>query len=154
MTLLLILVGATLVLTFLELLLPGGVLGVLAAISLLVATWLGFDSYGFFGGITVFFGTLVALVILTFVEFRLMAKTPYGRRFFLDTSIDGHSNKAQAEDSIIGKKGIALTRLNPSGRVSIGNKNYEAYSQDGFIEDGQEIAVVARDDFKLTIKKL
>ena len=154
MTLLLIFVVATLVLTFLELLLPGGVLGILAAISLLIATWIGFDIYGFFGGITVFFGTLITLVILTFVEFKLMAKTPYGQRFFLNASIDGHSNKAQAEDSIIGKKGIALTRLNPSGKVSINNQNYEAYSQDGFIENGQGIAVVARDDFKLTVKKI
>ena len=149
-----IFVVATLVLTFLELLLPGGVLGVLASISLLVATWFGFDSYGFFGGMTVFFGTIVALVVLTFVEFKLMAKTPYGRKFFLDTSIEGHSNKAQAEDSIIGKKGIALTRLNPSGKVLINNKNYEAHSQDGFIENGHEVAVTAQDNFKLTVKKL
>ena len=49
----LIFVVATLLLAFLELLLPGGILGVLAAISLLVATWFGFDSYGFFGGISV-----------------------------------------------------------------------------------------------------
>lgn len=154
MMMLSIFIVATLVLTFLELLLPGGILGVLAAICLLIATWLGFESYGFFGGMTVFFGTLVSLVMLSFVEFKLMAKTPYGRKFFLNTAIAGHSNKAQADDSIIGKKGIALTRLNPSGKVSINGKNYEAYSQDGFIESDHEIAVVSQDDFKLTIKKL
>ena len=154
MTLLLVFIVATLVLSFLELLLPGGVLGVLAAISLLIATWFGFDSYGFFGGITVFLGTLFALIVLTFVEFKLMAKTPYGRKFFLNTFVEGHSNKAQADDSIIGKKGIALTRLNPSGKVLIDKKNYEAHSQDGFIENGHEIAVVGQDNFKLTVKKL
>lgn len=145
---------ATLVLTFLELLLPGGILGVLAAICLLIATWFGFESYGFFGGMTVFLGTLVALVILSFIEFKLMAKTRYGRKFFLNATIDGHSNKAQTDDSIIGKKGIALTRLNPSGKVSINGKNYEAHSQDGFIENEHKIAVVSQDDFKLTVKKL
>lgn len=154
MTLLSIFILATLVLTFLELLLPGGVLGVLAAISLLIAAWFGFESYGFFGGISVFFGTLITLVILTFVEFKLLAKTAYGRKFFLDTSVEGRSNKAQAENSIIGKKGIALTRLSPSGKVLIHNKNYEAHSQDGFIENGHEVSVVAQDNFKLTVKKL
>ena len=154
MILLSIFVIATLVLTFLELLLPGGILGVLAAICLLIATWLGFDSYGFFGGITVFLGTLVALAVLSFIEFKLMAKTSYGKMFFLNTSVDGHSNKAQADDSIVGKEGTALTRLNPSGRVLINGKNYEAYSQDGFIENGHDIAVVAQDNFKLTVKKL
>ena len=149
-----IFVLATLVLTFLELLLPGGVLGILAAISLLIATWLGFDNYGFFGGMVVFWGTLVALAILSFIEIKLMVKTPYGRKFLLDTSVEGRSNKAQAEDSIIGKKGIALTRLNPSGKVLIDHKNYEAHSQDGFIENGHEIAVIAQDNFKLNVKKL
>jgi membrane-bound ClpP family serine protease len=154
MMMLSIFVVATLVLTFFELLLPGGILGVLAAISLFVATWFGFDAYGLFGGMTVFLGTLVALVVLSFLEIKLMAKTPYGRKFFLNTSIDGHSNKAQADDSIIGKKGIALTRLNPSGKITINGKNYEAYSQDGFIENGQELTVIAQDDFKLTVEKL
>ena len=154
MTMLILFIVATLVLTFLELILPGGVLGVLAAISLLIATWFGFEGYGFFGGILVFFGTLVALVILSFIEIKLLVKTPYGRKFFLDASVEGHSNKAQAEDSIIGKAGIALTRLNPSGKVLIQNKNYEAHSQDGFIKNGHEIEVVAQDNFKLTVKKL
>ena len=154
MKLMILFILATLVLTFLELLLPGGILGVLAAVSLLIATWFGFENYGFFGGLTVFFGTLIALVVLSFFEFKLMAKTAYGRKFFLSTAIDGRSNKAQAENSIIGQTGIALTRLNPSGKVSINAKNYEAHSQDGFIEDGQEIAVVSQDNFKLTVKKL
>ena len=111
MKLIILFILATLVLTFLELLLPGGILGVLAAVSLLIATWFGFESYGFFGGLTVFFGTLVALAALSFFEFKLMAKTSYGRKFFLNTAIEGRSNKAQAENSIIGQTGIALTRL-------------------------------------------
>lgn len=154
MMMLSIFIIATLVLTFLELLLPGGILGVLAAICLLIATWLGFEDHGFFGGITVFLGTLVALIGLSFVEFKLMAKTSYGKLFFLNTTIDGHSNKAQADDSIVGKKGTVLTRLNPSGKVLINGKNYEAHSQDGFIENSHDIIVVAQDSFKLTVKKL
>ena len=149
-----ILIVATLVLVFFEALLPGGILGVLAAVALLVATWLGWGAYGFFGGLSVFFGTLVAVAALLFVEFKLMVKTSYGRKFLLDTAIEGHSNKAPADDSIIGKKGIALTRLNPSGRVSIDGNNYEVASQDGFIEKDSEIMVVAQDTFKLIVQKL
>ena len=148
-----IFIVAALILAFLELLLPGGVLGVLAFISLLVATWFGFESFGFFGGLVVFFGTLVALVLLSFIEFKLMVKTPYGKKFLLDTVIEGRSNKAQAEDLIVGKEGLALTRLNPSGKVSINGKNYEAQSQDGYVENGEKIVVVTQDNFKLIIKK-
>lgn len=148
-----IFIVATLVLAFFELLLPGGILGTLAAVSLLVAIWFGFDSYGFFGGVMVFFGTLVALVIFSFVEFKLMVKTPYGKKFLLNTVIEGHSNQVQAKDMIVGKTGLALTRLNPSGKVLIDGKNYEAHSQDGYIENGERIVVVTQDTFKLIIKK-
>ena len=154
MTMILIFIIAALVLVFFEILLPGGILGILAAISVLAATWFGFEEYGFWGGLGVFFGTLVAIALLVFVEFKVFLKTSYGQKFLLKASIDGHSNKVQAEDSIIGKNGIALTRLNPSGKVSINGKNYDAYSQDGFIENGREISVVAQDTFKLIIKKL
>jgi membrane-bound ClpP family serine protease len=49
---------------------------------------------------------------------------------------------------------MTLTRLNPSGKIAVEGKSYEAYSQDGYIERDQAIAVVAQDNFKLIIKKL
>lgn len=145
---------AALVLVFFEIILPGGVLGVLGALCLLVATWFGYDAYGVIGGVVVFFGTLFAMIVLVFVEFKLLAKTSLGQQFFLKSSINGHTRAAVAEDSVIGKEGIALTRLNPSGKIAIEGKNYEAYSQDGFIDRDQAITVVAQDNFKLIIKKL
>ena len=54
---------------------------------------------------------------------------------------------------IAGQEGIALTRLNPSGKVSINGKNYEAQSQDGYVEKSEKIVVVTQDNFKLIIKK-
>ena len=144
----------TLVLVFLEVLLPGGILGVFAAISLIVATGFGVEAYGFFGGLMVLTGTLVSIILLLFAEFKLLVKMPYGRKFLLNTAIDGRSNQAQAEASIIGKEGVTLTRLNPSGKVSINGKNYEAHSRDGFIENKYEISVVDQDNFKLIVQKL
>ena len=73
-----ILILVTLVLVFFEVLLPGGILGVLAAVSLLIATWLGFSDYGFIGGASVFLGSLIMVALLLFVEFKLLAKTSYG----------------------------------------------------------------------------
>lgn len=145
---------AALILVFFELLLPGGVLGVLSALCLLVASWMGYDTYGIIGGCTVFFGTILLMTVLVFVEFKLLGKTSFGQKFFLKSSIEGHTRAAVAEDSVIGKQGTTLTRLNPSGKIAVEGKSYEAYSQDGYIERDQAIAVVAQDNFKLIIKKL
>ena len=145
---------AAFILVFFEVILPGGILGILAALCVILASWFAGDQYGAGVGILTFVGSATAIAILAFVEFKLLARTSLGRAFFLKSSVTGHSNIAPAEASIIGKKGSALTRLNPSGKVAIDGQTYEAHSLDGYIEAGQSILVAAQDNFKLNIKKL
>jgi len=83
----------------------------------------------------------------------LMASSKWGKGFFLGTSVSGHSNIAQGEDSFIGMEATALTRLNPSGKIAIDGRSYEAYSQDGYIDSGETVVVTKRENFKLIIKK-
>jgi membrane-bound serine protease (ClpP class) len=145
---------AAFILVFFEVILPGGILGIIAALCVILASWFAGDQYGAGIGILTFVGSATAIAILAFVEFKLLARTSLGRAFFLKSSVTGHSNIAPAEASIIGKKGSALTRLNPSGKVAIDGQTYEAHSLDGYIEAGQSILVAAQDNFKLNIKKL
>ncbi|HAV13130.1 MAG TPA: hypothetical protein DCX06_06540 [Opitutae bacterium] len=154
MTAIIGLVVAALVLVFFEVILPGGVLGVLAAVCVILATWLGFNEFGALGGVGIFIGTCFAIVVMAYIEFKLLAKTKLGKAFLLKESVTGHSNVSQAEESIIGKEGTALTRLNPSGKVAIDGQSYDAYSQDGYLDPGELIGVVSKDNFKLIIKKL
>lgn len=148
------LILAALVLVFFEVILPGGILGLLAVVCWGVATWLGYVEAGILGGMAVFFGTLVVVSLLVYAELKWVARTRLGRAFFLKNCVTGHSNISAAEDSIVGKAGESLTRLNPSGRVVVDTQSYEACSQDGYIDSGQPIEVVGKDNFKLIIKKL
>ncbi|HBR95422.1 NfeD family protein [Coraliomargarita sp. SDUM461003] len=154
MTTILGLILAALVLVFFEVLLPGGVLGVLAVLCLLLATWLTGAQFGAGVAVLTFVLASLAIALLIFIEFKLLARTSLGRGFFLKSSVSGHSNVAPAEASIIGKEGLALTRLNPSGKVRIDDQTYQAYSQDGYIAADQAIRVIAQDSFKLIIKKI
>lgn len=147
------LVLAALVLLFFEVILPGGILGLLALACVIGATVLGTAEYGALGGTATFVGSIIAAGILIFIEFKLMANSRLGKGFLLKQEVTGHSNNAPAEATIIGKEGITLTRLNPSGKVAIDNRSYEAYSQDGYIEADQAVTVVSQDNFKLIIKK-
>ena len=47
-----------------------------------------------------------------------------------------------------------MTRLNPSGRVEIEGRTYEAQARDGFLEAGVAVTVLAHDNFKLIIESL
>jgi membrane-bound serine protease (ClpP class) len=145
---------AAFILVFFEVILPGGILGIIAALCVILASWFAGAEFGAGVGILTFVGSAAAIAILVFIEFKLLARTSLGSAFFLKSSVTGHSNIAPAETSIIGKKGSALTRLNPSGKVVIDGQPYEAHSQDGFIEADQPILVAAQDNFKLNIKKL
>lgn len=147
------LVLAALVLIFFEVILPGGILGLMALACIVGATYVGFAEYGVFGGCLTLLGSLVAAAVLIFIEFKFLANSRLGKGFFLSSAVSGHSNKAQGEDTIIGREATTITRLNPSGRVAIDGKSYEAYSQDGYIESGEVVRVAQRDNFKLIIKK-
>lgn len=153
MTLILGLILAALVLIFFEVILPGGLLGLLALACIVGATWVGFAEYGAVGGAATFLGSLLAVGLLVYIEFKLMANSKLGKGFFLSSSVTGHSNVAQGEDSIIGQEATAITRLNPSGKVAIDGRSYEAHSQDGYIDSGETVVVAKRDNFKLIIKK-
>ena len=63
MTLILGLIAAALILVFFEVILPGGILGLMAAACIVAATWLGFSEFGIVGGASVFIGSLVAIVV-------------------------------------------------------------------------------------------
>ena len=145
---------AAFILVFFEVILPGGILGIIAALCVILASWIAGAEYGAGIGVLTFVGSAAAIGILVFIEFKLLARTSLGSAFFLKSSVTGHSNIAPAEAAIIGKEGNALTRLNPGGKVAIDGQSYEAHSQDGYIEADQLILVVAQDNFKLIIKKL
>ncbi len=148
------LIGVALVLIFCEVLLPGGLLGVLAACCMIAATAIASQEYGILAGAAVFIGSLVAALVLTIVEFKFFANTRYGKSLFLKHTIQSHLNPDRAKDLIIGQSGTALTRLNPSGKIHVDDRNYEAFSQDGYVEAGESVKVISQDGFKLTIQKL
>lgn len=148
------LIIAALVLVFFEVILPGGILGVIAALCVILATWIAGAQSGVGAALLTFLSASAAIGLLVFIEFKVMARTSLGRNFFLKTTVTGHSNQAPGPADIIGKEGVTLTRLNPSGKVAIDGQSYEAYSQDGYIDADQPIRVHSQDNFKLIIKKL
>jgi membrane-bound ClpP family serine protease len=56
-------------------------------------------------------------------------------------------------DISIGEEGITITRLNPMGKVKIGDKVYEAHSIDGFVDPHEKIEVTQIEKNKLIIKQ-
>lgn len=147
------LIVAALVLVAFEVILPGGILGIFAGLCVIGATVFAGMQFGVLAALGVFVGSLLAIGLLVVVEFKLLAKTRFGRGFFLAECVDGQTNAEVADADIVGKVGVARTRLNPSGQVAIRGKHYDAVSQDGYLEPGQSVRVIAKDSFQLIIQK-
>lgn len=153
MMLLVALILATWFLVFCELLLPGGILGILAFGLGSYAVW---HTYQLFGGLTAGLlgaGLLVSNLLLVIFGFKYWVRSPLAKGFMLKTSLRAGSSSSQPQAQLLGQGGESLTALNPSGKVLIAAQVYDAYSQDGYIDQGVRIEVIDRNNFGLIIKK-
>jgi membrane-bound serine protease (ClpP class) len=154
LTLIVALIVIALVLFFLEIFLPGGILAVVGAGCLLGASYLTYEEYGVVAGVAVLIGSGVVSLIFFLVELQLLKSTRFGKFLRSEGSIQGGSNAPAGDDSLVGKQGTALTTMAPSGRVRIDGRNYEAAAQGGYVAKGTPIEVVRVESFKLIIKPL
>ena len=133
-----------------EILLPGGILGVFAGIALIGGVVLAFLDFGLAGGAVALIVALILVVLVLNLEINILPKTAAGKRFFLNAAISGASSTAR-ENDLTGKSGVTSTTLGPSGYILIDGKRYEAYSRVGLLEKDVPVKVVGADNFRLIV---
>lgn len=148
----LFLIGAALLAA--EVVVPGGILGILAALAMLAGIVLAFVNHGSAGG-WIAIGSALGLTVLTLsIEFLLLPKTALGRKLFLHAEVKGASQAPVADTaSVVGKSAVADTALAPTGYVVVDGRRYEAYSRSGFVARGESLEVVGLDTFRLIVQK-
>lgn len=135
-----------------ELLVPGGILGGIGAICFLVASvdiWVAFGPT--WGLLSIILSMAVGLGMV-FLEVRLMRSGPLARWFYLSQKTPPTPSKS-AEGIPAGTIGKAVTRLNPTGLILVGEKRLEAISRDGLIDEGAEVTIVNDDPFRVVVTR-
>ncbi|MDX5483146.1 MAG: nodulation protein NfeD [Hymenobacteraceae bacterium] len=61
---------------------------------------------------------------------------------------------ANTAEHLVGKIGVAHTRMTPTGRVMIDDTLYDAQARDGFIEKGESVQVIDHSTFALRVKRV
>ena len=142
---LLLLVGLALVV--LEVFIPsGGILGFLAACSIIAAVAVGFMDgrpwVGFAILITAVFGIPIAVVL----ALHWWPRTPLGRRMLLGAPTDGEvlpdSARRRKLKALIDQVGVAKSKMLPSGAVTIDGRTIDAVSEGMPIDAGQRVRVI------------
>jgi len=146
-SILLIVIG--LVLVGLELFIPsGGILGFLAITSMLAGVVLAFYNYDEqpWIGIVLLTATLVGLPGFLAVLLHFFPNTPVGRLLVLrvphSEDVLPDRDAQREKDELVGKQGVAKTKMLPSGVVSIEGISIDAVSEGMPIELGEAVVVV------------
>jgi membrane-bound ClpP family serine protease len=141
---LLLLIGCTLVV--LEVFIPsGGVISILAAVAFISSLVIAFQESATTGPMTGFLFTAVtvfAVPTLVALAFKYWPKTPMGKAFLGELPTDEEVLPEDPRRGLLGRVGVARSKMLPSGTVEIDGQMIDAVSQGRAIEPGIYVVVV------------
>ena len=126
------------ILLFLEIFVPGGVLGVLGVLVMVYGCYLAFNLSAAWGTAAVALSVLVAVVAI-----RLVARSRLGRKLILDDAGARDWKAAEAGlEELVGNEGRTLTQLRPAGLAQIDDRRLDVVADNELIPAGVAVRVV------------
>jgi membrane-bound serine protease (ClpP class) len=146
-----ILFAAGVVLLALEVVVPGGILGIIGGVLMLIGVLISFEQFGFQGGALAAALALGVVGIVFYLEFVLLPKSRLARMFSMTATVAGTSQPVVADRALIGRRAVAVTALVPSGVIECEGRRFEAFSRSGHVAAGAAIDVVDLDNFRVIV---
>ena len=106
--------------------------------------------------VTVVVPLIIAVPLSLWLGKRILTQNTFGH-LALDTvesASDGYTVADKSYEDMIGKRGVALTVLRPSGKVTIEGEMYDAVSFAQYIEKGEEIEVIRYENTNIVVRKV
>ena len=129
-------------LVVLEVFIPsGGALSLLSAIALIASLVMAFRS-DTSTGLTFLLVTVVAVPSAVAFAFKVWPLTPMGKAFLGELSTSAEMTPEDPRRVLVGRAGIAKSKMLPSGSVLIDGKTIDAISQGSAIDKDQAVVVV------------
>lgn len=154
MTLILILFAAGIVLLVLEVIVPGGILGVIGGVFMLGGVVAAFIDYGASGGALATLAALFLVGIALYLEFVYLPRSRVAHALSMQGTISGTSQPPIADRAaVLGREVVAVTALSPTGYVQLDQKRYEAFCRHGHAAAGERLQVIDVDTFRLIVSK-
>lgn len=103
----------------------------------------------------VLFSAFLGLILSLWTANKLLTTTLFSNLSLKSEQLmeDGYIGVETEQKTLIGEKGLAHTVLRPSGKVKINEKLYDASSELGFIEKGEQVKVVRYETGQLYVVK-
>ncbi len=142
----------------LELFVPSaGLLGILAAVLIISSIIVAFFNSVQAGAIMIL-ATCVMLPVFVIIALKVWPSTPIGRRVLIgrvkEEEVLPTGEHYENLKKMVGRRGIAKTKMLPSGMVVIEGEKYDAVSEGLAIDPGDSIQVVAVRTNKIIVRKV
>jgi membrane-bound serine protease (ClpP class) len=134
-----------------EVFIPGMVAGILGGCAILAAIVLGYWHYGFAVGNFMLLLTGLAALIGFFAWLHFFPRTFVGRRLLLKEKIKSVADHPHFE-TLLGKKGIALTPLRPSGTALVDGNRIDVIAEGDMIAAQEKIKIVQVDGVRVVVR--
>lgn len=139
-----------------------GIAGIICTVGSLIFMMLGNDIFNFeyvpAGEITkaataVGLGVFGSMLLLIILGYRFTESKMFQRVALVTTQKkdEGYIATFYQED-LVGKEGIAVTILRPSGRIEINDEIYDAYTRGEYVEQGTKVLVVSQQGTSLQVR--
>jgi membrane-bound serine protease (ClpP class) len=135
-----------------------GVLGIIALVSGLSLSLIGSGATWEFTlkavgrvALSLLFALAASLALL-----RFLPRLPFGRRLILETGLpagQGYASPPEADRHWLGKDGVAISPLRPSGIADIAGERVDVVSDGEFIESSAQIVVARVDGNRIVVRR-
>jgi membrane-bound ClpP family serine protease len=142
-------------LIFLEIIVPGGILGFIGITLLATGVFMTADSI--IQGVAYVSIMLLALGLLLVLSFRFPQTRRLWKRLSLptrQTNSEGYVAPTQGLDDFLGCKGIALSQLRPAGTADFDGVRVDVVTEGGFIPKDTPIKVIAVEGTRVVVREI
>lgn len=150
-----ILLGIGIVLIVLEFFVPGGIMGGIGVLSIIISLLLAADNIGH-----MIFSILIALLVTIIASVILFKRFGYEKGIFRhiilfdSTSSDkGYVSNVTRSD-LIGLEGITVTPLHPSGTAVFNNERFDVVTEGGFINNNKKVKIIKAEGPRIIVREI
>ena len=151
MTTIITLLALGILLLLIEIVVPGGVIGVIGILLIISGVVLGAMENAWLG-----LGLLSGVVVFGFFAFlawvKFFPKTPVGKKMFLDKDAKDWQSYEDSNKKLIGLTGISHTDLRPSGLVIIDGKRIDVITEGELIDKGESVKVTKVEGNRIVVE--
>jgi len=141
-----------------------GIAGIILIVSSLALSMIGNVGFNFDGiGMDKFASSFFIVIIASFLS--LIASYYIGKRVFtvnrfgelaletVQAKESGFTSADVALNTLIGKEGVVVKMLRPSGTIEIDGEMYDAVALTSYMDKGEKVVVVKHENMQLVVRK-